>query len=167
MRRSRCILMPDQYYRSISEIDFDRLHKTGIRVLLTDMDNTLNPHGAHECGDFAKSQIARIQASGIECMIFSNAKTPRLAELSAQTGLRYVPGPMKPTQKGIRTALRMFPDLARQNFALVGDQIYTDIITGKAGGILTILVDPLDADEPTYIKFKRLLEKPVKKKCFY
>lgn len=152
---------------SISHIDFNLLYQSGIRVLLADMDNTLIPHGAGECDAFATEQIARIQASGIECVIFSNAKSHRLVKLAAQSGLAYVPGPMKPTQKGIRTALGMFPGLGRSNFALIGDQIYTDIVTGKAGGILTILVDPLYPDEPPHIRFKRLLEKPVKKKCFY
>ncbi|MHB1453621.1 MAG: YqeG family HAD IIIA-type phosphatase [Saccharofermentanales bacterium] len=167
MKRSRCLLMPDQYYRSISDIDFDQMYDSGIRVLLTDMDNTLTPHGAHGIDVFAKTQIARIKAAGIECVIFSNAKISRLTRFAEQSGLTYVPGPMKPTQKGIRTALSMFSGLDRRNFALIGDQIFTDIITGKNGGVLTILVDPLYPDEPPYIRFKRLLEKPVKKKCFY
>ena len=37
---------PDTRKNSIYEVDFDGLHKKGIRGLIFDIDNTLVPHGA-------------------------------------------------------------------------------------------------------------------------
>ena len=154
------------YYRDIREVDFGLLRRNGIRVLLTDMDNTLTLHGSTAFDDYAAEQVGRMQSAGIECLLFSNAKTARLEKVSARTGLRFVPKPMKPGPKGIRKAFAMYPGYGPDSFALIGDQIFTDVAAGKAGGILTILVEPRTTQEPFYIRLKRLLEKPFKR-SFY
>jgi hypothetical protein len=105
--------------------------------------------------------------AGIECIIFSNAKRIRTSKFCEQTKLQYISNPRKPSQKGIREVFDLYPLYNTNNFALIGDQIYTDIVAGKNGGLLTILVDPVNSDEPLHIKFKRLLEKPFKNKCRY
>jgi uncharacterized protein len=164
MTKSLCRWKPDHYYASIREVDFEMLRNIGIRVLLTDMDNTLTVHGAVAFDEYATEQVERMQRAGIECLLFSNAKTARLEQVSARTGLRFVPNPMKPSVKGIRRAFDMFPELEPIHFALVGDQIFTDIAAGKAGGIRSILIEPRMTHEPIYIRIKRFLEKPFKKK---
>ena len=51
----------------------------------------------------------------------------------------------------------------RKRTAVVGDQIFTDIRSGKKLGVrLTVLVDPIKDKRTLFFRFKRLLEKPVK-----
>ena len=39
-------LYPDTYLDSIDDIDFEMYYKKGIRGIVSDIDNTLVPHGA-------------------------------------------------------------------------------------------------------------------------
>lgn len=36
---------PDEYLKSIDRIDFERYYRQGIRGIISDIDNTLVPHG--------------------------------------------------------------------------------------------------------------------------
>lgn len=161
------IFLPDKCYHSAADIDFNKLYDDGIRVILSDLDNTLIPHGGSSSDAYSEKIIKSINDAGIVCIIFSNAKKIRTSRFCNQTNLQYITNPRKPSQKGIRDVFNLYPLYSTNNFALIGDQIYTDIVTGKNGGLFTILVDPISSNEPVHIKFKRLLEKPFKNKCRY
>ena len=46
-------------------------------------------------------------------------------------------------------------------FRSVGDQIFTDILGGNLFGAKTILVEPMLAEDGSFFRFKRRLEKHV------
>ena len=52
-----------------------------------------------------------------------------------------------------------------ENIAVVGDQIFTDIIGGNRSKMFTILVEPRDKEKDYwYTAWKRPIEKVIKKK---
>ena len=48
--------------------------------------------------------------------------------------------------------------------ALMGDQIFTDILAGNKLSLLTVLVPPIKDKTDVFTRFKRLMEKPIIKK---
>ena len=66
----------------------------------------------------------------------------------------------KPLLKGLKKALKTM-DAKNENCIMIGDQIFTDVWTGKRAGIKTILVKPIEDKETLFFKFKRGLEKIV------
>ena len=66
----------------------------------------------------------------------------------------------KPLGVVLKRVQRRF-DLPAGQIALVGDQIYTDVLGGNRAGMITILVDPIDCKETALFKFKRRMEMPV------
>ena len=50
---------------------------------------------------------------------------------------------------------------APESTVLIGDQIFTDVWTGKRAKVLTLLVEPIEDKETLFFKFKRMLEKMV------
>ena len=51
-----------------------------------------------------------------------------------------------------------------ENIAIVGDQIFTDIIGGHRCNMYTILVDPINEKDFWYTMWKRPIEKKIKSK---
>ena len=55
-------------------------------------------------------------------------------------------------------------NLKAENIAVVGDQIFTDVIGGNRCKMFTILVDPVDKKDFWYTAWKRPIENKIKKK---
>lgn len=154
---------PDIYLDNISSLNTFKLNEKGIKILLVDLDNTLSAHGSVNPDDFAIQQIERVQKSGIKCIIFSNAMGNRAKEFSEVIGVDCITSPAKPTKRGIRKFFMNYPQYSRNEVAIIGDQIFTDVLTGKRSKIFTILVKPLYESETGQVKFKRAIENKLKK----
>ena len=61
--RRRFSFRPDETYRDVSQIDFERLYLEGYRLILFDVDNTLVNDGAAERSVFSQAQINRAKAA--------------------------------------------------------------------------------------------------------
>jgi hypothetical protein len=55
-------------------------------------------------------------------------------------------------------------DAKPEETAIIGDQIFTDILGGHRVGLFTILVPPLSSDEFAWTRLMRKLERRVLKK---
>ena len=60
--------------------------------------------------------------------------------------------------KGIRRACRKLGCSAGE-VAIVGDQIFTDVLGGNLAGAMTILVEPFVLEQSRLFKLRRRLEK--------
>lgn len=153
-------LFPDVEFQSIYEIPEDYFTSRKIQALLLDIDNTLAPYHAKEADEKALRWLRAREAEGLSLCIVSNSKEPRAAEFSIAAGVVYVSAANKPAKDGIVRALALSGETA-DRAALIGDQIFTDIWGGNRLGLHTVLVTPFDRKENTFIKFKRLLERPI------
>lgn len=154
---------PDAYYPNLAAVPARDLYAKGFRLVLLDIDNTLQKHGKHEPEPEAREQIDRFREAGFTVYILSNALPER-----AQNFGRTLPVPVigkagKPGTKGVLQALTD-ASASPEETLLIGDQLFTDIWSGTRAGVKTILVDPISRKEPWYIKLKRLGERFVKKK---
>ena len=162
MQSIRSYFLPDLYVKSLVNVDFDLLRSKGIRLVLLDIDNTLSRHGSLVSGDYAKEQVRRIQQTGIQCMIISNAMSKRAKMFADSLDIPFIPQARKPSRKGIRYALEKHPEMDRSHIAVIGDQILTDILAGNRAHIFTVLLDPISNEESFQVRLKRPFERHLK-----
>lgn len=143
---------------TIYDIDFAALRALGIRGVILDLDNTIVPWGAHEVGPELPVWIAAARAADLQLCIVSNNMGRRVTSIANQLGLPIVAWALKPRRGAIRRALHVMgttPDAT----ALVGDQLFTDILGGNRLGLHTILVRPQSHREFVLTRLVRSLER--------
>lgn len=135
--------VPDYYFPDIYAIDPERLRARGVRVLLADLDNTLAPYGVPKPSGEVVAWRARLEQAGITLFLLSNSRRPGRAQHYAEAlGIPYEGHAGKPKSGGFRRALARM-NAAPEEAAIVGDQIFTDILGGNRSGVLTLLVHPI------------------------
>jgi HAD superfamily phosphatase (TIGR01668 family) len=135
-------LHPDLYYRSVTDIDLDELELRGVSVLMVDLDNTLVLRNTVTPSDAVLGWIDEVRARGFRVCIVSNNWHERVSDTAASLGLPIVGKSLKPLPGGFRRALALLSARASQA-AVIGDQVFTDVLGGGIIGATTVLVQPL------------------------
>lgn len=148
------------FFNSIHEIDYDGLYEKGIRGIFFDIDNTLEPYSTAVPSEETKALVKDLKEKGFCVGVVSNAKQERTEKFCGEVFPDRVFKAGKPLSKGFTEMADKF-GLKPGQTAMVGDQLFTDILGGNLFGAYTILVEPINKDiEPPFVAFKRLLEKP-------
>jgi HAD superfamily phosphatase (TIGR01668 family) len=77
-------------------------------------------------------------------------------------GLDYISLGLKPLPFGYLRAIKKL-NVKKSEAAIVGDQIFTDVLGGNLVGMKTILLTPIKLEDSYGFRFKRWLEKFVYK----
>ena len=134
--------VPDVYQKSIYYINYDKLFDDGIRCLLFDLDNTCVPYEEKEPNDKLVELFEDLKDMGFKLIIFSNATRKRIAPFKKRLNVDCLARAHKPNKKNFLKIIKLFNyDLSE--VAIVGDQLYKDILGGNKAGIMTILVNPM------------------------
>lgn len=153
------LLTPDAYVSSIYKITPGGLRNNGIHGLILDVDNTLVATYTKHADKKIIDYIAELKAQGIKSIVVSNARKERVESFCKPFDIEYVHKALKPFRRGFELALDKL-NLPKEQLAIVGDQLFTDVLGGKLFGIKAILIKPIDSNEPFFIKMKRIFEKP-------
>jgi HAD superfamily phosphatase (TIGR01668 family) len=153
-------LLPRQQVDGVTSIDLEGLLERGIDLLLIDLDNTLLGWKGSELSEEVTHWMATVHAMGFSVCLVSNAAEARLRVQAQRLNVDYVPVAKKPSRRGLRKAMQRFQALPAQT-AMIGDQIFADVLAGNRLGLYTILVVPIDLAEQPWMKLVRLLERWV------
>jgi HAD superfamily phosphatase (TIGR01668 family) len=144
---------------SIYDINLSHLKLMGIKGIITDLDNTLLAWHSSEITPTVEQWISDVRNEGLKIAIVSNNSTARVEELSAQLGgVICIAKAIKPRRGAFRSIAGQF-NLAPHEIAVVGDQLFTDVLGGNRSGMYTILVNPISKQEFIGTKIMRLAEK--------
>lgn len=147
----------------ITDITVELLDKKNIKGLILDVDNTLSTHHGMTLVDGLEAWISAMENAGIKLMILSNSKEKRVKPFAEKIGLPFSSLGCKPLPFGYMKVKRRM-GLKRREVAIVGDQMFTDVLGGNFYGITTIMTDLILAeDKPSFI-IRRKLEKKFLKK---
>ena len=113
----------------------------------------------------AAAWLEQMKAAGIKLMIVSNNTRKRVSPFAASLGLPFVSLACKPLPWGIRKAARQL-GVSRREFALVGDQLFTDRLGGALAGVPVLVVRPMAPEIKWGIKVRRHLEKPFVRRYY-
>lgn len=155
------LLKPDLYIDSVVELTPDLLREKGLRSLLLDVDCTLKHYLSKDLSPEVARWLETMRQNGIGLCLVSNGRGARIRRFAEGVQIPFVAPAMKPLPFGCRTALRSM-EFDKNSTAMVGDQIFADLLAGKWAGLYTILVTPMSPEqEPWFTRLKRPFERIV------
>lgn len=123
-------LYPNLYLKKVEDITIEMLIKNKIKLLILDVDNTLIDYYKNLSEEVIK-WAKEMRGQGIKLYILSNTNNKEKVEKVAQKlEIRYKHFAMKPLKKGFKK-IEKETNIKPENIAVVGDQIFTDIIGRK------------------------------------
>ncbi len=151
-------LMPNEFVQSVHHIDLAMLRERKIRAIITDLDNTLVEWNRPEATPEIVEWFRRLHEAGIQVTVVSNNRRERVLRFCQPLGCRYIHTARKPAGPAFLRAVREM-GVAIEETAVVGDQLFTDVLGGNRLGFYTILVVPVSASDGFWTRFNRKLEK--------
>lgn len=158
------MLKPHFIINTITDITVDFLRENSIDALLLDVDNTLSvAHKNKTLRIGVVEWLESMQKSGIKLIVLSNAKAERAKAFAKSIGLDAVGLAAKPLPFGYLKAVKIL-EKSKGTTAVVGDQIFTDILGGRLAGIKTILVTDITPEQTLSFKIRRKIEQKLRKR---
>lgn len=158
MRRG--LLVPDAVMPDVTAITPERLRAHGLTGLIVDLDNTLTHWNDAHCDEAVARWVGQLSDEGIAICIVSNNGPERVGRFCAGLGrdLPWIAHAGKPSRRAYRRALEVL-GRAPAEVAVIGDQVFTDVLGGNRAGLHTILVRPRGRREFIPTRIVRIVER--------
>ena len=131
-----------------------------VKIASFDLDNTIITWDSPTMSPEIIQWLHFLLAQGFKICLVSNNMGTRVKSIADILGTPFVSRAYKPAKSGFRRAITIM-DLTESQVAVIGDQLFTDILGGNRLGLYTIWVMPLSAKEFIGTKITRCLEKLV------
>ena len=152
--------LPRMIFPHLTDVTAEALRARGISFLMLDFDNTIVPYTTDVPTEKMLAWLETMKTSKVKIAIVSNSKNTRLIRFCETYGLDYIRKAYKPRPKGLRECMARFHFLPEES-ALVGDQIFTDILAANLAGVTPILVDAIH-NHTFWLKARGALELPFR-----
>jgi hypothetical protein len=140
------ILKPSLIVKDIHAIDFNKLKSGGIRALILDIDDTLIPRGVNDIYPQVFEWVTARKEEGFKLCLTSNSRHPLRVKYIGET-LR-VPAmhlSFKPLPFAFWRSMEILHSQPAET-ALIGDQLFMDILGANMVGIYSIFVEHLSPE---------------------
>ncbi len=156
---------PDDYKKTVFDIDFQKLFDNDIKTLFFDLDNTLIPYDITEPNQKMAELFEKVKALGFSVFIVSNNRKERVKKFANEVKCRYVYSAQKPLKSGFKRALKKIGFPHPEKVCLIGDQFMTDVFGGKRMGFHVIVVDTIKrSSEKWFTRINKHLEHRILKR---
>ena len=146
---------------SLDRIPVEKLVRAGIRGLIIDLDNTMTPWNNLEVGPRVTAWFAKVKAAGLNaCVVSNNKRRQRVAVVAEGLGIPFVFRATKPRRRAFLQAMAIM-GTGKADTAVIGDQLFTDILGGNRLGLYTILVTPMSDREFVGTRILRQMERAL------
>lgn len=152
------LLCPHLILNSLLDLEHNTLKELGIKGIIFDLDNTIIPWDSQYMSPEMIKRLNALLSEGFKICLLSNNMDKRVKDIAEIFGIPFVSRAYKPAKSGFRTAVTAMK-LSTNQVAVIGDQLFTDILGGNRLGLVTIWVKPLSAQEFIGTKITRRLEK--------
>ena len=156
-------LYPNAYFKKVEDITIQFLIKNKIKALILDVDNTLidyNKNLTQDVIDWSKN----LRGQGIRLYILSNTNDKeKVEQVAKKMDIQFINFAMKPLKRGFLKVQKIL-NINPEAIAVVGDQIFTDVIGGNRSKMFTILVEPIAKKDYWYTAWKRPIENKIRTK---
>ena len=158
------IFIPDINEKTIYDIDYEKLKKTGITCLAFDLDQTLTDSHSMDVLDKQRNLIKKLKDMGFDVIIVSNnLHRRRVMHWGNELGVEAIHAAWKPRKSSFKKVLIKYKIPAKQ-LAFIGDQIFTDVWGSNKVGALSILVNPVDKKDEIFTLPFRIIERIIIKR---
>ncbi|MBE6933169.1 MAG: YqeG family HAD IIIA-type phosphatase [Ruminococcaceae bacterium] len=150
--------LPRRIYPALTAVSTASLYADGIRLLMLDFDNTIVPYTVNEPTELMRQWLEEAKASELKLCVVSNSRHGRVVEFCRKNGIDCITRAKKPFARGIRECLDRY-QMVPAEAALVGDQIYTDVLGANSAGVCSILIPAIN-NHNIWLKLRHVAELP-------
>lgn len=155
--------IPYAYANDIFEINVSFFAQKKVKVVLVDLDNTLDSYRLFAPSERVLTLKENFAQQGIEMIIISNNKGPRVREYASSLGVKFLSSAHKPFKKRILAYLKQ-NNLSPDDVMLVGDQLLTDVLCGYRAKIRVVLTEPVVKEDQWTTRFNRMVDRPIRRR---
>lgn len=153
------LFVPHLRVESVCQLSVSRLRNLGLDALLLDVDCTLKRYGDDEPTPEVTAWLDELRTGGIGLCLVSNGLGGRVRRFAEKLELPFVSKALKPLPLGCRAAVRKMK-FQPSCTAMVGDQLFADVMAARLSGLTSILVRPIHPEEePWFTRLKRIPER--------
>lgn len=152
------LLRPDAIVKSVTEVTPEFLRALGVRAVMVDLDDTLIASGSELLEPPFRVWLGSLVEAGVPVVILSNGENARVARWSRDLGVRGLALVGKPFRRAFRRGLELLGSDPHDT-AMVGDQLFTDVLGANLVGLTSVLVSPLSTGRLPHTRALRHLER--------
>ena len=145
------------YVNTLLDIPLKELESAGIRAFILDLDNTITEWNSQELRTEVEVWFSTIKELGFKACILSNNGEQRILQISKRLTIPFIHRARKPLRGSFLRAVDLMK-VKPSETAVIGDQIFTDVLGVNRAGLYTILVKPLAKKEFYGTKISRTME---------
>ncbi len=157
------LFRPNLFLKNIYELTPEHLQTLNIRGIIIDFNNTLLPDKASLLNLCINKWLKIFQKQGFKICIVSNSYSKRNKKIAESLNVPAIWGAIKPRRKAFCQAMKVL-QLSSKETAIIGDQLFTDILGGNRLGFYTILVGHINKCEFIKMRIIRCLESLILRK---
>ena len=145
------------YCSNLLQVDWEKIVDMGMKLVMLDIDNTLEADGASKPSERSHKIVHDIQEVGLQALIVSNARSERGKCFADELRVQYIGHAGKPSPTRIKNWL-VENKVSLDQAIMVGDQFFTDLLCARFLAVPMIWVERISHKERWYIQVKRFLE---------
>ena len=154
--------IPFAHATSIYEIPPDFYKKNGVKLLLIDLDNTLDSYRLHAPSERAVEIVKQIKDTGVRPVVVSNNTAKRVGQYASGLPADFISSTRKPFSGKIKKFL-IENNVKPEEVMLVGDQLMTDVLAARGAHIRVLLTEKIVKEDQFTTHFNRLLDCPIRR----
>jgi HAD superfamily phosphatase (TIGR01668 family) len=149
---------PDDYFPSVLRIKPEFFAENNIKCLICDIDNTLATYDEEVPIKEVKDWLDTVEASGVRIALISNNREKRVYMFNSVLGYLYVSNAGKPFTHRLKKLIKQTKAEPSET-ALLGDQIFTDVLCAKKAGVRAVMVRSIDTTKRPFLRLKKYFER--------
>lgn len=154
------VFAPALIVESATDVNPDLLREQGIRGVMVDVDDTLLASSEDRISNAHAAWLQALRAEGFSLVLLSNGEPARVARFAEQFGVQGFSLAGKPFPRAFRKGLDAL-GMPPSSVAMIGDQVFTDVVGANLAGVTSILVRPLSAGKWLHTRLARRLERLI------
>lgn len=155
--------VPDKYFKSIYDINYESLKKSGIKCLIFDIANTLMPESEMHPSKKVKDLFEDLKDMGFKIVLMSNNFKKGVESFKEELCVDSAYLSFKPLKFKYRKIEKLY-NFKYTEIACIGDQLFFDIKGANKMNFTSILVNPISIDEYAVSKLNRKFENYIIKR---
>ena len=153
---------PTYIASNVYEIDISKFTKLKVKCILCDLDNTLDAYYQKTPSEQAIRFFNLLKANNIELILTSNNTKNRVSIYAEKLGVKYLYSCKKPLTHKTKKLLKTL-GYTKEDYLIIGDQVFTDILFANKLKIKSILCDNLVSKDQFFTKINKFFDKYIRR----